>query len=310
MPRIVDCSIAFNELEMLEIRARELEGIATEIVVVEADKTHSGAEKPVLFADEVAKLQSEGFSIVHYVVRDMPTPVRDDKENRFFAEFFQRNSIIRPLSLMNLSDDDIVLISDIDEVPKADAVRQAIELLGTKQIVIFEQMLKRYFLNNAVNSHQNNAPWLGTVCTTYGWLKHVSPQAARVGDPLSPRAACPRWGYSRDLYPYEGRVWDAGWHFTSMGGLESHRDKMRNVAEGYSYDGATTFIRHGRHNHVEFRAENKAAIDAFFQSVEFEGAPVNLEELAALSEMDLPKAVLKDPRRFEHLFWLDEPITG
>lgn len=48
---IIDCFTFFNELDVLEIRLRELDGVVDRFVLVEATLTHQGKPKPLLYAE-------------------------------------------------------------------------------------------------------------------------------------------------------------------------------------------------------------------------------------------------------------------
>ena len=52
-PLVVDTFMMSDELDMLECRLTELEGVVDLFVIAEADVTHSGAPKPFHYADNV-----------------------------------------------------------------------------------------------------------------------------------------------------------------------------------------------------------------------------------------------------------------
>jgi hypothetical protein len=296
--RIIDCVVASNETDMLEIRRRELSGVVDEFVVVEASRTHTGHPKPLFFS---------GISgIHHHVVNDMPVVFAPTLADRWIVENFQRNCIVRPLGLLNAEDDDIILISDIDEIPRAQSIAALPPLLERYKIIVFEQLMKKFFLNNESEFCDNNVGWLGTVACKFIWLKLVTPQSARMGDPFSQRAARVSSNYPRDLYPYEHWLRNAGWHLTWTGGpqMRSHPETrsahgpMETASEG----------RFGRHNHRAFRQQYGDELQEFLNSL----APQRIEiaDLAseAIGSMDIPDCIKDDLAAFEHLFYLTDPI--
>ena len=49
---IYDCVPLFQELDLLELRLRELAPVVDRFVIVEANKTHSGKDKPLHFMEQ------------------------------------------------------------------------------------------------------------------------------------------------------------------------------------------------------------------------------------------------------------------
>ena len=112
---IYDCFTFFNELELLELRLHELAGVVDKFVLVEATKTHSNQPKPLCYQENRSRFGEFQDRIIHIVVDDLP-----DAKNAWVLENFQRNGIGRGLT--NCRPDDWVLVSDIDEIPRATTV--------------------------------------------------------------------------------------------------------------------------------------------------------------------------------------------
>ncbi|PWB93765.1 hypothetical protein [Methylosinus sporium] len=308
MVRIVDCVIAYNETEMLEIRTAELAEIIDAFVVVEASKTHRYEDKPLYFSGVSDKYAQSGRTVVYYVLDDIPSAFQDRTELYYIVENFHRNSIMRPLSTMNLDDNDIILISDIDEIPRSECVQQLPDLLAEADIVIFEQIMKKFFVNNASSTCANNLPWRGTVACRYGMLKGVTPQGARLGDPFQQRAACV--GGAREPRGHERIIANGGWHFSSMGGASAFDIKHSAIVEG---PGGSRFGaidgRFGRHNHSKQREEHAEIYQSFLDALAPELAEVDLADIASVHALDIPDCIKADPRKYEFLFYLKNPIV-
>jgi hypothetical protein len=301
--RIIDCVVASNETDMLEIRRRELREVVDEFVVVEATRTHTGHPKPLFFSGIPG--------IHHHIVDDLPVVFAPTLADRWIVENFQRNCIVRPLGLLNAQDDDIILISDIDEIPRAQSVAELPSLLERYKIVVFEQLMKRFFLNNDSKFSDNNVGWLGTVACKFLWLKSVTPQSARIGDPFSQRAARVSANYPRALYPYEYWLRNAGWHLTWTGGLHAFHSKMRSHPETRSAHAmmeTTSEGRFGRHNHRAFREQHADELKEFLSSLAPRGVEIANLASGAIGLLDIPNCIKADPAAFEHLFYLAEPI--
>lgn len=110
---IYDCFPFFNELELLELRLHELDGIVDKFVLVEATRTQTGLPKPLYFAENRARFAAFAERIIHVVVDDMPPG--DGPRAHWVRERHQRNAIAR--GLVNCRPQDIIMVSDLDEIP-------------------------------------------------------------------------------------------------------------------------------------------------------------------------------------------------
>ena len=122
-----DCFSFFNELDLLEIRLNTLDKIVDKFILAESLFTHTGRPKPLYYAENKERFARFNDRIVHVVVDDFPNmpdnmPIR---EKAWIRENWQRNAIVRGLP-KDIKDDDILLISDLDEIPHPDYVKKAI----------------------------------------------------------------------------------------------------------------------------------------------------------------------------------------
>ena len=67
---VYDCFSFFNELDLLEIRLNVLKDVVDKFVLVEATRTHTGAEKSLYFKENEARFSAFRDRIVHIVVDD------------------------------------------------------------------------------------------------------------------------------------------------------------------------------------------------------------------------------------------------
>lgn len=112
---IYDCFTFFNELELLELRLHELAGVVDGFVLVEATQTHTNKPKPLHYHENRARFSAFHDKIIHIVVDDLP-----QSADAWVPENFQRNCIARGLT--GCRPDDFVLVSDLDEIPRASVV--------------------------------------------------------------------------------------------------------------------------------------------------------------------------------------------
>jgi beta-1,4-mannosyl-glycoprotein beta-1,4-N-acetylglucosaminyltransferase len=122
MPKIVDCFIFYNELDLLKYRLNLLKNVDY-FVIVESTHTFSGKEKPLYYKENEGMFSEFSHKIVHIVV-DMPYkfPVNVAAGDQWKNEHHQRNSIPLGLKKIDLNDDDLILITDVDEIPDPDTL--------------------------------------------------------------------------------------------------------------------------------------------------------------------------------------------
>jgi beta-1,4-mannosyl-glycoprotein beta-1,4-N-acetylglucosaminyltransferase len=201
-PKIFDCFCFFNELEVLELRLAELNGIVDYFVISEANKTHTGNSKGFIFEKNKDKFKKYLNKIIYVKVTDMPDP---NPKSLWIAENFQRNAISRELDRI-AAPGDKVLISDVDEIPSTSAIE---ENLANPNWVVFKQSLYYYYVNCRVSRN-----WGGTVMATYGTF----------GSPQSLRNSAIRHGVG--TYPH------GGWHYSYLTGNSPKKIiyKAKNIA--------------------------------------------------------------------------------
>jgi beta-1,4-mannosyl-glycoprotein beta-1,4-N-acetylglucosaminyltransferase len=225
MAMIYDCFNFFNELDILEIRLNTLYDHVDYFVIVESSVTHSGEEKPFYFEENKDRFSNFLDKIIHFKVEDSPTdfvnlPETNDKElenifnfikkqtNRFNRrnqpdygrDFFQKECIRRPL--INCSDDDIILFSDLDEIPNPESIN-GISDLDSTTIYSLQQNTYYYYINVL-----KQRDWYGTKVLRYGRLKELSLNEVRGDESLSVK------------------IPNGGWHFSFMGGKEMVEKKI------------------------------------------------------------------------------------
>ena len=196
---IYDCFIFFNELDLLELRLNELDYIVDKFVIVEATKTFTNKPKPLVFQDNKEKFSRFLDKIDYLIVDDFP----EYKDDPWEYEYYQRNSIIKALN--NCSPDDIIMISDIDEIPNPETVLKVKDLPGIKCL----EQKHYYFYVNYINKNQVSWP-KGTRIVSYKDLTL----------PVN------EYRYLTDI-----QVDNGGWHFSYLGGV----DKVKLKIDSYSH---------------------------------------------------------------------------
>lgn len=192
---IYDCFMFFNEVELLDLRLRTLKDHVDYFVLAEINITHSGKPKPYYF-DEF-KHEFKDYNIIH--LKDICYPQTDP----WIVENAHRNLIAKGLA--GAKHNDYALISDVDEIPNPEKIKEAISA-GHKSFS-FKQDLFYFYVNNL-----SGIEWHGTVGTRIDHF--TTPQDIRNH----------RWEHKIVLQ-------DGGWHYSSMGGKERIRTKFEAFAE-------------------------------------------------------------------------------
>lgn len=190
---IYDCFIFDNELDLLEIRLNTLCGVVDRFVLVEAAMTHQGAAKPLHYEENKERFAE--FNIIHHVpdLKDHPCP--------YTREFAQRRSIKDALTEAN--PDDYILVTDVDEIPKPEAVLEASTRKGRTSLWM---QMYYFYLNTPV----------------IGFKDWFQPQGVHFRDLKDPQ----------DLrnHEYQSKIENAGWHFSFCGNAGNAVRKVKSYS--------------------------------------------------------------------------------
>lgn len=229
--KVYDCFYFFNELDTLEIRLEILNEHVDKFIIFESNTTFSGNLKESYFLSNKERFERFHDKIIHYWLEDSPTDrdtvtskIHDPSSSRLVKtiatrtlnsknvppgpgnshwtiEAFQKEAL--HLAIVELQDNDLVFISDVDEIwnPKA-RVR-----LREDSTYIFKQIPYMYKLNNRSNEHWHN--WTGTVLASFRQIKDSCINDMRTHGRL-PRT----------------RVLNGGWHFSFQTDAVGIREKL------------------------------------------------------------------------------------
>jgi beta-1,4-mannosyl-glycoprotein beta-1,4-N-acetylglucosaminyltransferase len=125
---LIDAFMFFDELELLEIRLHELDSIVERFILVEAPITHSGREKPLVFLENKHLFERFLPKIEHLIVLDMPST-----GDPWIRERWQRAAIMRGIN-PSWNSYDLMISSDVDEIPKASSIRAALPISGVRSL--------------------------------------------------------------------------------------------------------------------------------------------------------------------------------
>ena len=197
---LVDGFMFYNELDVLELRLTILDEYVDRFVLVEAEVNHVGGPKELFFQKNKERFAKWLPKIEHIIVRADEAPT---DTNPWSREKYQRECIRR--GLQGVSDDSIIMISDVDEIPDMRLVpyENLPHLITAVHMWMYHYSLDHLFTGE---------PWVGTILTNVGTLKEKGPNRLRDS----------RWGYP--VFGY------SGWHLSSFGDEKHVLNKMRTFA--------------------------------------------------------------------------------
>ena len=234
--KIFDCFMYFDEEQVLDLRLNVLYQNVDYFVIVESIYNHKGEKRNLLFNSQ--KFEKFNDKIIYLVYDKIPQLVEPIKEtdnekekdgkyimNALYRENAQRDFILE--GLKSAKKDDLILISDVDEIPKLSSVN----LNQIKnEIILFKQDMFYYKYNLSLP----NFKWTGTKAVIKKNL--VSPQWLRnVKDRKYPFYRIDVF-FSDKKYINIKIINDGGWHFSNIKSPEMIEHKLRSYLHHREFD--------------------------------------------------------------------------
>ena len=213
--KVYDCFTFFNELDLLDIRLNILDPYVDFFVLVEATLTFSGKPKRLFFLENRERFKPFLNKIRHLVVDSFPESRAD-----WVLETHQRNQI--ELGIKDATPDDIVLISDLDEIvnPKIIVEKTEAGIQSLKQKVYYGN------LNTTIDVYDTRAKILFRR-DMHGTLDNRNDLYSRYLPAINNQGTTP----SKIRMFQAPLLEDAGWHFSYIGGYDNTIYKI----ESYSH---------------------------------------------------------------------------
>lgn len=160
MSKVYDIFLYNGEKELLEIRLNVLKDVVDRFVVVESPLTFSNRFKDIHFNAEDFK--EFGDKITHVV-----GPMACGR-NAWENEWFCRN-LGGAFILQRTDPEDIILLSDVDEIPNPETLRNIIPIVDTPVT-----MVQRYNFYKFNLECYTNKDWPGTIVTKANYIDYPS----------------------------------------------------------------------------------------------------------------------------------------
>ncbi len=207
----------FNELDILKLRMNVLKDVVDYFVISESTVTFSGDPKPLYYNENKEMFKEFEHKIIHNIVDDTPMDC-----NAFMRDHHQKCAVAR--GLKDCKPDDIVIFSDVDEIPNPDTLKDLLPNVEDGKIYMLAQRLFYCYLDMEEVSGNllsvtgefddvEKKQWLGTKVCRYSVLDNYTTEELR----------------NKEQKAIGVRVPNGGWHFSYMGGgkKQSTADRVK-----------------------------------------------------------------------------------
>jgi len=224
---IVDSFLFFQELDLLEIRLKYLYPFVDKFIIVESCQSFTGRRKEFNFEKNIKRYDKYLKKIIYFKITDFHKSVFDfykylAKKNNLVSkimnnhnhydkkllwwvlEAYHRECIHYALQ-KNCKLNDIIIISDLDEIPSINSLKKFKGNLGDQLPLRCKQYEFKYYLNSLFGDN-----WLGSIFAPYSYLQNKSLNVMRMET-------------NKLKYEING-----GYHFTSIGGVKSLKKKIES----------------------------------------------------------------------------------
>lgn len=173
--KIVDCFLFYNEIKILIYRLETLWEIVDFFIIVESKYTFTGKKKELYTAKNKQLLEKYSSKIIHIVLQEAPFKypiINYSCNHQWINEYYQRDGINQCIQSISyaLSEGDIILIADVDEIPDRDILKKVKlgELIILDGIQCLEQDMYYYHLN-----YKLDRKWYSAKILTYEKYKDI-----------------------------------------------------------------------------------------------------------------------------------------
>ena len=234
--KIYDCFMYFNEDLLTDLRLNILDNYVTKFIITEAEYTHNGTKKKLNFdINNFSKFKNK---IEYIVVNKEPPNIKqlcenDSSDERgrklifngYSRDIYQRNALSN--GLKDLDDDDLIIISDLDEIPNLENIDlKKIE----NEILVFKQKIFYYKLNLCYDKF----PWFGSKACKK--KKFLSPQWLREIKAKKYSKLRLDTFFSKKKNTNIKIIDNGGWHYTYMKSAKEIFYKLSNFAHHYEFE--------------------------------------------------------------------------
>ena len=234
--KIFDCFMYFDEDVVLDVRLNTLNKYVDYFVIVESKFSHKGEKRNLKF--DIKKFSEFKDKIIYLVYDKESNKIKNINEtdteneksekyiiNAIYRENGQRDYITE--GLRNASEEDLILISDLDEIPNLEKVN--FNNINEK-LIFFNQDMFYYKFN--LQLPNNN--WVGTRSCKKKYL--ISPQWIRnIKVKNYPFYRIDTF-FSKTRYSNIKFIDNGGWHFTNLKTSNAIQHKLKSYLHHREFD--------------------------------------------------------------------------
>ena len=234
--KIFDCLMYFDEDVVLDLRLNALDEYVDYFVIVESKFTHKGDRRDLKFNLKIfEKFKDKIIYLVHdhqpdniEIIKKEDTEGEKSRKyilNAAYRENNQRNYIQN--GLIKADKDDIILISDVDEIPNLSKIN--FNLIDEKMIFFKQDMFFYKF-----NLHVPNLIWIGSKACKKKNL--INPQWLRsVKNHKYSKFRIDTF-FSKKKYNSVKFIDNGGWHFSNIKTAKEIEHKLRSFLHHREFD--------------------------------------------------------------------------
>ena len=232
--KIFDCFMYFDEDLVLDVRLNCLDKFVDYFVIIEASYNHKGEKRDPKF--KIENFKNFRHKIIYFLIENQPNDldIVDDSSteklgkeimNALKRENYQRDQI--KLGLDKADDNDWIIISDLDEIPKLEDVN----LNSISNRFVF---FKQYMIYYKFNLYLDEYPWIGSKACRMKDLKN--PQWLRnIKDRQYPKWRIDTY-FSNTKYTDIKILEDGGWHFSYVKKPKDIELKLKSYLHHTEYE--------------------------------------------------------------------------
>ena len=295
--KVYDCFMFFDENLVLELRLNLLDKYVDYFVIVESKYNHKGEAKKLNF--DIKKFKKFEQKIIYIIYDQQPSDLykfekedtKRDIDGKYIFNAYKRENAQRNLisqGLKNASLDDLIIISDVDEIPNL----EKIDFNNIKnEILVFRQDMFYYKFNLKLS----NFKWTGSKACKM--KKLISPQWLR--NIKDKKFAFYRFDtfFSSTKYRNLKFIEDGGWHYTNMKNAKEIEHKLRSYLHHQEFE-----ANHINLEQIEKIIKSKKAIynvNADKRQGKFGEGP----QLIKINSDEIPNYLKNNPQIYSK--WLD-----
>jgi len=214
---LFDCFLYFDEKELLELRVNILKDIVDGFIITDADRTFKGEKKDFTCVETIRALglPEEKIQVLHV---ELPPP--DIAPNPWVREYSQRDALA--VGMRMTPPDSVFSFSDVDEIPKPDALLAAVDLAKQDPTRCVRLSMPMFYgradLRVVDPKRDTSKPPTNWTCGTVVLHEHLDQTLSEIRK------------NPNDLVYGDC---DAGWHFSWMGDPARMKRKLTSFSHCY-----------------------------------------------------------------------------